>query len=125
MLDAGPGVKRLLCDCGWVTVLEDDHGRPLDVGRKQRTVSTSLRRALHARDRGCTFPGCQRTRYLDGHHLKHWIDGGDTTLDNMALLCTHHHKLLHLGGFDRARGRQDASILDRGRAHDSARRLSA
>jgi hypothetical protein len=92
-------VKRLLCDCSMVLVAEDAAGDPLDVGRKQRTVSTALRRALYARDRGCTFPGCHRKRYLDGHHVKHWINGGETNPGNMTLLCTHHHKKLHEGGF--------------------------
>jgi hypothetical protein len=92
-------VKRLLCDCSLVTVVEDEKGRPLDVGRKQRIVSTPLKRALQARDRGCTFPGCHRKRYVDGHHLKHWINGGETSSENMTLLCTHHHKKLHEGGF--------------------------
>jgi hypothetical protein len=92
-------VQRLLCDCSLVTVVEDPNGNPLDVGRKQRTVSTPLKRALYARDRGCTFPGCHRKRYLDGHHLQHWLNGGETNPDNMALLCTHHHKLLHEGNF--------------------------
>jgi hypothetical protein len=92
-------VKRLLCDCSFVTVFEDQNGHPLDVGRKQRTVSTSLRRALYARDRGCTFPGCPRQRYLEGHHLEHWIDGGETKSENLALLCRYHHRLLHEGGF--------------------------
>jgi hypothetical protein len=66
---------------------------------KQRVASTPIKRALYARDRGCTFPGCQRKRYLDGHHLKHWINGGETSADNMTLLCTHHHRLLHEGGY--------------------------
>lgn len=92
-------VRRLLCDCSVVTVLEDADGKPLDVGRKQRTVSTPLRRALYARDRGCTFPGCHRKRYAAAHHLKHWIDGGETTAENMTLLCTYHHRMLHEGGF--------------------------
>src|SRR5688572_18675710 len=92
-------VKRLLCDCSLVTVVEDEKGRPLDVGRKQRVVSTPLKRALHARDRGCTFPGCHRKRYADAHHLKHWINGGETSLDNTILLCTHHHAALHRGEF--------------------------
>ena len=79
--------------------VEDANGKPLDVGRKQRTVSTPFRRALYARDRGCTFPGCHRKRYLAGHHLEHWIHGGETSADNMTLLCTYHHRLLHEGGF--------------------------
>jgi hypothetical protein len=92
-------VKRLLCDCSVVVVAEDENGKPLDVGRKQRTVSTALRRALHSRDRGCTFPGCHRRRYVDGHHLKHWINGGETVPANMILLCDYHHGLLHRGAF--------------------------
>jgi len=92
-------VKRLLCDCSLVTVAEDANGNALDVGRKQRTLSTSLRRALYARDRHCTFPGCHRKRYLDGHHMEHWINGGETNADNLTLLCTYHHRLLHEGGF--------------------------
>ena len=93
-------VKRLLCDCSMVTGRGRYRGNPLDVGRKHRTVSTPLKRALYARDRGCTFPGCYRKRYLDGHHLRHWVDGGETSTDNMTLLCTHHHRLLHEGGFN-------------------------
>jgi len=61
-------VKRLTCDGSLVTVLEDDHGGPLDVGRRQRTVPTPLKRALYSRDRSCTFPGCERKRYLDALH---------------------------------------------------------
>ena len=92
-------VKQLLCDCSLVVVAEDEHGKPLDVGRKQRTVSTALRRALYARDRGCTFPGCHRRRYCDGHHLEHWINEGETVPGNLTLLCTYHHRLLHQGAF--------------------------
>jgi hypothetical protein len=92
-------IKRLTCDCSLVAVVEDERGNPLDVGRKQRTVSTALRRALCARDRGCTFPGCHRKRYVDGHHIEHWANDGETTLENMALLCSLHHRLLHEGGF--------------------------
>ena len=101
-------VKRLLCDCSMVLVAEDDEGNPLDVGRKQRTVSTPLKRALYSRDRGCTFPGCHRKRYLDGHHLEHWINGGETNPDNMTLLCTHHHRMLHEGGFSIAKESDDS-----------------
>ncbi len=104
-------VKRLLCDCSLVTVLEDSHGKPLDVGRKQRTVSTPLRRALYARDRGCTFPGCCRKRYVDGHHLRHWIDGGETTPDNVTLLCTYHHRMLHEGGSNPAGDQSSVAMM--------------
>ena len=58
-----------------------------------------MRRALRARDKGCRFPGCTNTRFVDGHHIKHWADGGVTSLDNLVLLCRHHHHLVHEGGF--------------------------
>jgi hypothetical protein len=92
-------IKRLTCDGSLVMVVDAADGTPLDVGRKQRTVSTPLKRALHARDRGCTFPGCHRRHYLDAHHLQHWANGGETTRENLTLLCTYHHRLLHEGGF--------------------------
>ena len=92
-------VKRLSCDGSVVTVTETESGAPLDVGRKQRTVPTQMKRALWARDRGCSFPGCDRKHYVDAHHIEHWADGGATSLDNLTLLCSHHHRLLHEGGF--------------------------
>jgi hypothetical protein len=92
-------IKRLACDSSLVVVTEDERGTPLDVSRKQRTVSTSLRRALWARDRHCTFPGCHRTRFVAAHHVHHWVDGGETSVDNLVLLCSHHHRLLHEGGY--------------------------
>jgi hypothetical protein len=92
-------VKRLACDSSLVVVTEDERSTPLDVSRKQRTVSTSLRRALWARDRHCTFPGCHRTRFVEAHHVHHWVDGGETSVDNLVLLCSHHHRLLHEGGY--------------------------
>ena len=97
-------MRRLTCDGSLITIVEDDRGTPLDVGRKQRTVSTPLKRALWSRDRGCSFPGCHHTRYVDAHHIHHWINGGDTSLENLTLLCTHHHTLLHEGGFSIHRG---------------------
>jgi Domain of unknown function (DUF222)/HNH endonuclease len=92
-------VKRLTCDGSLVTVAEDERGTPLLVGRKHRTVGTQLKRALWARDRACSFPGCHRTRYVDAHHVRHWADGGNTSLENLMLLCSYHHRLLHEGGF--------------------------
>jgi hypothetical protein len=92
-------MKRLACDGSLVTVTEDPDGTPLDVGRKQRTVSAPLKRALWARDRGCSFPGCDHQHYVDAHHIEHWAEGGATSLENLTLLCAHHHRLLHEGRF--------------------------
>src|SRR5690606_2401018 len=62
-----------------------------------------------SRDRGCTFPGCSHQRYLHAHHLHHWANGGETSIDNTILLCTHHHRLVHEGGL-RARRAGDGTI---------------
>jgi hypothetical protein len=91
-------VRRLACDSAIVRVLETGAGEPLDVGRKTRVIPPGLRRALKRRDRGCRFPGCANRRFVDGHHIVHWADGGETKLDNLVLLCRHHHRLLHEGG---------------------------
>lgn len=59
-----------------------------------------LRRALEARDEGtCCWPGCENRRHLDAHHRTHWAHGGETSLDNLVLLCWHHHRLVHEGGY--------------------------
>jgi hypothetical protein len=95
--------RRLACDASFVRLLERD-GQPLRIGRKTRTIPPALRRALNARDRGCRFPGCGSRRFLDGHHIEHWADGGATDLDNLVHLCGHHHRLLHEGGYRITRG---------------------
>jgi hypothetical protein len=92
-------VKRLTCDGSLITIVEDEDGTPLDVGRKRRTVTAALKRALWSRDRHCTFPGCHNRCYVDAHHIEHWAEGGETSLKNLTLLCTFHHTLLHEGGF--------------------------
>jgi len=85
--------RRLACDCS-ISFKDLNHGRA------QRLVTARQRAALEARDgRVCAFPGCERTHGLHAHHLTHWIHGGRTDLDNLALLCTAHHHLLHEGRF--------------------------
>jgi hypothetical protein len=92
--------KRICCDAGVVPIIEDDQGNVLNIGRKTRVISSALRRALNQRDdHTCRFPGCTHNRYLHGHHIEHWADGGETSLDNLILLCSHHHHLVHEGGF--------------------------
>ncbi len=103
-LDRGPAlaletVRRLGCDCTVVGIVEGRDGEPLNIGRKSRSIPPAIKRALRARDGGCRFPGCDRTRFCDGHHVKHWADGGETKLGNLVTLCSFHHTLLHEGGF--------------------------
>ena len=90
--------RRLSCDASVVEIGHGRDGSVADVGRKTRTISPAVRRALEVRDRGCRFPGCG-LRFTDAHHIKHWADGGETRLDNLLLLCGHHHRLLHEEGW--------------------------
>ena len=103
-LEDGPALaldtaRRLACDATVVGIVEGEDGEPLDVGRKTRSIPPALARALRARDGGCRFPGCDRTRFCDGHHIEHWANGGETKLANLITLCGFHHRLVHEGGY--------------------------
>jgi hypothetical protein len=89
--------RRLTCDSA-VTPLFEKGGKPLAYGRRKRFVSPQLRRAVEARDKGCRFPGCNRKR-VDIHHIKHWIELGETEPANLVSLCWAHHRLVHEEGF--------------------------
>ncbi len=91
--------RRLACDCGVVHVTEDANGVPLSVGRKTRSIPSSIKRALIKRDTCCRFPGCTNRLYVDGHHIQHWAHGGETALDNLVLVCTFHHRFVHEYGY--------------------------
>ena len=113
-IENGPDVspetsERIACDCSKVEVEECEHGEPLSIGRRSRVIPAAIQRALQARDGGCRFPGCTNHRFVDGHHIIHWSKGGETSLDNLVLLCRHHHRLVHEGGFD-CRRSEDGEI---------------
>ncbi|MEQ0558146.1 DUF222 domain-containing protein [Amycolatopsis sp. NEAU-NG30] len=89
------------CDCMVIPAVLGSHSEPLDVGRLRRLVPPGIRRALYLRDRGCAFPGCHRPpRHCQGHHIRHWSEGGPTELGNLVLMCAHHHRLLHRSGWE-------------------------
>jgi hypothetical protein len=90
--------RRLACDAGIVPVVLGGDSEPLDIGRQSRVVPVGLRRALNLRDGGCRFAGCDRpASWCDAHHIRHWVDGGETSLANVVLMCAHHHTLMHEG----------------------------
>jgi hypothetical protein len=92
--------RRLACDAGLLMVKQDSVGNVLDIGRRTRVISPAISRALEIRDGGCCqFPGCCAIRYVEGHHIQHWADGGETKLDNLVTLCSYHHTELHKGSF--------------------------
>ena len=77
--------QRLACDASRVVMRHDAEGRVVEVGARTRTIPPALRRALQHRDGGCRFPGCG-VRVGQGHHIRHWAQGGPTTLTNL-LIC--------------------------------------
>jgi 5-methylcytosine-specific restriction endonuclease McrA len=94
--------RRLACDASRVVMRHDPEGQVVEVGARTRTIPPALRRALQHRDRNCRFPGCQ-VRVGQGHHVRHWAEGGPTTLSNLALLCRRHHRAVHEEGYQVAR----------------------
>jgi Domain of unknown function (DUF222) len=90
--------RWLACDASITRIVLDPNGLPLDVGREKRVVPPHIRRAVEQRDRHCVFAGCGApTHWCDVHHLLEWIYGGETSLDNSALLCERHHTKVHHG----------------------------
>lgn len=95
-----PTVRRICCDAGLTPIVVDTLGEPLDVGREHRTVTPPIWAALVARDLGCVFPDCTRpAHWTQAHHIIHWVDGGETSLENSALVCDYHHDQIHHGGW--------------------------
>ena len=103
VLDGGTRVpagtsQRLACDATRVLMRHDAEGRVIEVGARTRTIPPAIRRALEHRDKGCRFPGCG-VRFGQGHHIRHWAQGGPTKLSNLAMLCRRHHRAVHEEGF--------------------------
>lgn len=110
----GPGlapstIEQMLCDQPTVRVSVNGRGEILDIGRRTRRISRPLRRALTLRDGGCRFPGCS-AKSVQAHHVRHWIHGGHTRLDNLVSLCSRHHHRHHEGGFQ-IQARPDGSFV--------------
>jgi hypothetical protein len=90
--------RWLACDSTISRVVFGPDGTPMDLGRSHRVVPAHLRRAVELRDRHCVFAGCEApSHWCDVHHLLHWINGGETSLENSALLCERHHTKVHHG----------------------------
>lgn len=104
-------VERLLCDARWQVVAEHPgSGGVIGIGRMSRVVSSWLARQVRFRDGGCRFPGCGRTRWVHIHHIRHWVHGGTTDLENLVSLCSFHHRFIHQRGW-RIRGSPDETGL--------------
>jgi Domain of unknown function (DUF222) len=89
-------IRELACDSTISRIIVGPDSEIIDVGRRTRVIPAALRRALIARDRHCTWNGCDRDpHWCDAHHIQHWADGGETCLINLRLLCRYHHTLIH------------------------------
>ena len=102
-LEGGIGVsaetsRRIACDASIIEMKHDEKGNVLDVGRKTRKIPPAIRRALDARDPTCVWPGCH-SKFVQGHHLEFWAEGGETKLPNLCNLCSYHHHLVHDGDY--------------------------
>ncbi len=94
-----PAVARLLGCCSWASAVTVLDGHPVTATSRTRLATPTQRRALLVRDRCCQYPGCGRTRHLRAHHVAHREHGGPTRLDNLMLLCSTHHRLIHGPGW--------------------------
>ncbi|MDA3646972.1 HNH endonuclease [Saccharopolyspora indica] len=89
-------IRRIACDCEVLPMVLGGDSLPLDVGASQRTAPTHIRAALLARDGVCAFPECDHPAGTpQAHHIVHWVDGGPTSVNNMVMLCAHHHRTIH------------------------------
>ena len=92
--------RHIACDADLTEFIQDARGNLLNYERRRRIVPARLLRALKLRDHSrCRFPGCAHQRHVEAHHVRHWIDGGETRLENLVLVCSAHHRLLHHGAF--------------------------
>ncbi|HEY1830344.1 MAG TPA: DUF222 domain-containing protein [Acidimicrobiales bacterium] len=89
-------VRRVVCDATITLAVDDDLGYTMYEGRARRDPSGPQHREVRRRDRHCRFPGCDNVVFTNVHHIKEWKpDRGPTNLDNLALLCVHHHGVVH------------------------------
>jgi hypothetical protein len=104
-LQGGPDIpdstaERLACDARAQLLLNDRTGNRMYLGRARRLASPAQSAALTVRDGdGCRFPGCTHTRHLHAHHVRHWLHGGRTDVDNLILICSFHHQVIHDHGY--------------------------
>jgi hypothetical protein len=101
--------RRLLCGARVQAVIEDKDGQPVGLGRMTRVPTSWMIRELRYRDLECQFPGCGARRFTKAHHIRWWEHGGPTNLENLLLVCTFHHKLVHEYGWSVVR-KKDGTV---------------
>lgn len=92
-------VQRMACDATIAVAIDDDAGHTMYEGRARRFPTDAQRREVMRRDRHCRFPGCTSVTFTNVHHVNPWEPGGKTDLENLALMCLHHHRVVHSNGW--------------------------
>ncbi len=104
-------IRRLTCDAGVTVAIDDDVGHTMFEGRSKRFPTEAQRREVMRRDRWCRFPDCSNALFTNVHHIAHWINGGLTDLDNLVLLCDHHHHRIHEGAWQLSGNANDILVF--------------
>jgi Domain of unknown function (DUF222)/HNH endonuclease len=92
-------VQKFACEASVAVAVDDDVGHTMYEGRARRFPNDAQRREVMRRDRHCRFPGCTNVTFADVHHIVPWKPTGRTDLDNLALVCRHHHGVVHRNGW--------------------------
>jgi len=113
-IEDGPAIdadaaRRMACNARRQTIVEDESGLPVRLGRVTREPPAWMVRHLKYRDGECRFPGCGSKRFTQAHHIVWWEQGGRTDLENLVLVCTFHHRLVHDYGW-RVRREEDGTV---------------
>ena len=95
----GETVQRMACDATIAVAVDDDLGHTMYEGRARREPTDAQRREVMRRDRHCRFPGCSNVTFTNVHHVVPWKPGGRTDVGNLALMCLHHHHVVHSNGW--------------------------
>ncbi len=114
--------RQIACDCSVVKMVTEE-GEPTSIGRKQRVWPPAMRRAILTRDRHCQFPGCSSHRHLHIHHIHHWVDGGETSIENGVCLCQYHHRVIHSGKYVIERAASSSELPDECEMLEAKRKL--
>ena len=111
-------VRIACCDAGILPLVLGDQSEILDVGREHRLVTPQIRKTLALRDTGCIFPGCTvPAQACQAHHVTPWWAGGSTSIDNLVLVCRHHHGVIEPHRFDPGADQWRITFDDTGRPH--------
>ncbi|HMS25052.1 MAG TPA: DUF222 domain-containing protein [Acidimicrobiia bacterium] len=88
-------VEQILCDTDIHVPFKNADGT-YNLGRTARTAPWKIKKQLMLSQTTCSIPGCTiPAQWCDAHHIHHWLHGGVTSVENLALVCRRHHMMMH------------------------------